>query len=122
MTETMNEIMHPTEGQAKDPDFPYAPPDWDEEVAARIAIDQDIVLDGGHWEVIQFLQEYCGVREEDEKDLRHMGRALEQHFRGRGGRRYLYQLFPKGPISQGCRIAGLEPPPGAVDPSFGTAQ
>lgn len=122
MADTMSEILHPEPGQARDPDFPYAPPGWDEEVAARIAIEQDLVLDGGHWEVIQFLQQYCGLRGEDEKDLRHMSGALDEEFRTQGGRRYLYQLFPRGPINQGCRIAGLEPPPGAIDPSFGSAR
>lgn len=118
MTESMNDILHP--GQVRDPDFPYAPQDWDEEVAARIANADDLVLDAGHWAVIQFLQEYCGTREERDKDLHHMARALDARFEKRGGNRYLYGLFPGGPIHQGCRIAGLEPPEGSADASFGS--
>jgi tRNA 2-thiouridine synthesizing protein E len=29
-------------------------------------------------------------------------------------------LFPGGPLAQGCRLAGLEPPAGAFDPSYGS--
>jgi tRNA 2-thiouridine synthesizing protein E len=32
----------------------------------------------------------------------------------------LFKLFPKGPIAQGCRLAGLEPPAGSVDLGFGS--
>ena len=116
MTDSMKDILHPD--RSKDPDLPYAPDDWDEEVAAAIANADDLVLDTGHWEVIQFLQEYCGTREADEKDLRHMSKALEGRFENQGGRKYLYALFPKGPINQGCLISGLEPPNGSVDTSL----
>jgi tRNA 2-thiouridine synthesizing protein E len=34
--------------------------------------------------------------------------------------KYLYTLLPGGPIAQGCRLAGLKPPAGAVDQGFGS--
>ncbi|HEC06486.1 MAG TPA: sulfite reductase, partial [Thiolapillus brandeum] len=32
----------------------------------------------------------------------------------------LFSLFPGGPIAQGCRLAGLDMPRGAVDQGFGS--
>jgi len=32
-----------------------------------------------------------------------------------------YQLFPKGPLAQGCLLAGVQPPAGTQDKGFGSA-
>jgi tRNA 2-thiouridine synthesizing protein E len=48
-------------------------------------------------------------------------RELDAEFAAEGGRRYLYGLFPRGPILQGCRIAALPLPSGTLDLSFGSA-
>ena len=47
-------------------------------------------------------------------------RELEKDFVDEGGRRFLYTIFPQGPISQGCRVAGIPVPPHAHDSSFGS--
>jgi tRNA 2-thiouridine synthesizing protein E len=36
--------------------------------------------------------------------------ALEKRVAPEGGRRRLYQLFPDGPVTQGCRLAGVPAP------------
>jgi tRNA 2-thiouridine synthesizing protein E len=46
--------------------------------------------------------------------------SLEEEFSGMGGHRFLYTLFPQGPIAQASRYAGLPLPPGTRDLSFGT--
>lgn len=46
--------------------------------------------------------------------------ALEEKFHHKGGLKFLYTLFPRGPVAQGCRLAGLTPPPGSFDPSYGS--
>ena len=50
---------------------------------------------------------------------RQLVRALERDFAIEGGRRYLYDMFPDGPVTQGSRLAGVPAPPYSSDSSFG---
>ena len=43
-------------------------------------------------------------------------------FSGAGGSRNLYRLFPRGPLAQGARIAGLPVPANVTNASFGYMQ
>jgi tRNA 2-thiouridine synthesizing protein E len=45
--------------------------------------------------------------------------SLEEEFAGVGGHKFLYNLFPMGPIAQASRYAELPMPPGTCDSSFG---
>ena len=47
---------------------------------------------------------------------------LNEVFAGHGGRKYLWRLFPGGPVTQGLRIAGLPLPPHSGDKGFGTVR
>ena len=53
-------------------------------------------------------------------NLRDLHDALDECFHQQGGLKYLYTLFPGGPIAQSCRIAGLKAPYIASDPHFGS--
>ena len=53
--------------------------------------------------------------------MREIHDALEEKFHYKGGLKYLYDLFPGGPVAQGCKIAGLHIPAGATDKGFGSA-
>lgn len=117
MTTTMQEIMRPIE---TDPDFPHAPLDWTPADAEQQAGEEALVLGGDHWETIKALQEYFARN--DVVRVRELRDALEEKFHSRGGARYLFTLFPKGPVAQGCRMAGLIAPPGAENQSFGSVQ
>lgn len=55
------------------------------------------------------------------ESAREVAEELREVFEKQGGERYLRKLFPEGPVTQGSRIAGLEPPPYNQDESFGTA-
>lgn len=94
--------------------------EWSEEIARRRAAGEGLELTPRHWDVIRFLRDYHG-RHGPEETARAVLHALEQRFAHDGGKKYLYVLFPGGPVTQGSRIAGLPLPPGAVDASFGTA-
>jgi TusE/DsrC/DsvC family sulfur relay protein len=116
MAGTMNEIMHPN--IEKDPSFPHAPEGWDTNSAERIAKEEGIDLGNDHWAVIRSLQEYFDKVEV--AHARELHDALDEKFHAQGGIKYLYEILPGGPVAQGCRLAGLEPPAGAVDKSFGS--
>ncbi len=98
--------------------YPNAPHGWSPDTAKERAKAEQLDLTQDHWEEIAALQEYYAKHER--VNLRELSDALEEHFHDRGGKRYLYSLFPGGPIAQGCRLAGLEMPPGALDQGFGS--
>ena len=99
--------------------FPYAPVDWDITKAEETAKIDGVSLCNDHWDLIRALQEYYGKVEFPK--LRQIKDALEERFHSRGGMKYLYQIIPGGPVAEGCRLAGLEPP-GGTDTGFGSVQ
>lgn len=119
MADSMSEIMNPS-AVVRDPDFPNAPEDWTREHAVAAAHADEITLTPDHWETIKALQDYFDRQQRP--NVRELHDALEEAFYGRGGLKYLYGLFPGGPVAQGCRFAGLQAPAGAADKSFGSVQ
>lgn len=99
--------------------FPNAPDNWDVESAIAIAKADGISLSDDHWELIRALQEY--YHKVEFPKLRQIKDALEEKFHSRGGMKYLYEIIPGGPVAEGCKLAGLEIPAGAIDKSFGSA-
>ncbi|MEA3275033.1 MAG: TusE/DsrC/DsvC family sulfur relay protein [Pseudomonadota bacterium] len=119
MADSMNEIMNPSAAR-KDPEFPNAPEDWTREKAQAAANGDSIELSPNHWETIKALQAFFS--QGAKPNVRDLHDALEEHFHSNGGLKFLYELFPGGPVAQGCRFAGLEAPAGAADKSFGSVQ
>ncbi len=99
--------------------FPYAPADWSSDEAENIAREEGLNLGNDHWQELQALQEYYS-RRDTRVSVRELHDALDERFHDKGGYKYLYGLFPGGPIAQGCRLAGLEAPAGATDRGFGS--
>ncbi len=105
----------------KDPKFPHAPDDWTDKIALKTAQQEGLNLTEEHWVVLRALQEYFAKHDESAAiNVRELYDALDERFHSKGGMRYLYKLFPAGPVAQGCRIAGLKAPAGAVDKGFGS--
>ncbi len=100
--------------------FPNAPKGWRPVDAEKIAKQQNITLTTDHWEVIRALQRYFKLHDKPQINRRELTDALDEKFHIKGGKKYLYRLFPKGPVSQGCMLAGLSNPAGNVDQSFGS--
>lgn len=93
--------------------------EWSEETARRLARSEGIELTDTHMEVICFLRDYfseCGPA----PNARTLLRAMEENYWDQGGRKFLYSLFPRGPVTQGCRFAGVPTPAGNKDLSFGS--
>lgn len=100
--------------------FRHAPEDWTPETALAMARDEKLELGADHWETLRALQEYFARHESEQIRRRALHDALEEKFHHKGGMKYLYTLFPGGPVAQGCRLAGLKPPAGAIDTSYGS--
>ncbi|UCH53868.1 MAG: TusE/DsrC/DsvC family sulfur relay protein [Pseudomonadota bacterium] len=95
--------------------------EWSEEVAIRRAVADGVKLTNQHWAVLRFLREYYAQHGPGEH-AREISKALEARFAREGGRKHLYTLFPKGPVNQASRFAGLPVPADATDPSFGSTR
>ncbi len=99
-------------------EFPNAPHGWDIGEAKQEIEKSGLVFKDDYVEIIQALQNYFATH--DKPKRRELSDALEERFHVKGGLKYLYKLLPKGPVAQGCMIAGLTPPAGNVDQSFGS--
>ncbi len=102
------------------PDFPHAPLEWDKQYAHQTARHIGIEIGDSHWDAIRALHEiYYTSGHIKSRSLR---KTLDRKLRALGGLKYLYQIFPGGPVSQGCYIAGLKPPHGVIDLAEGSVQ
>ncbi len=70
--------------------------------------------------MVRALQEYYARHPDSRVNLRELHDALDEKFHRQGGRKYLFGLLPGGPVAQGCRLAGLQPPARAVQSGFGS--
>jgi tRNA 2-thiouridine synthesizing protein E len=92
---------------------------WSEDLARHAARTEGLELSDEHLDVICYLREHfaeCGPA----ANARALLRSMEEAYVERGGRKYLYTPFPRGPVTQGCRLAGLPAPAGNLDLSFGS--
>jgi tRNA 2-thiouridine synthesizing protein E len=101
--------------------FPHAPFDWSREQAEEVARTEGLKLTEEHWQVVRALQEICARDGESAMNARDLHDALDEHFHAEGGIKHLYTLFPRGPLAQGCLLAGLQPPAGTQDKGMGSA-
>ena len=88
--------------------------DWNETIAREIAMAEKITLTENHMEIILMLRHYY-------QEYQHIPpmRGLSKVIKKMLGEEkahsiYLYELFPGGPVKQGCKIAGLPKPPHCI--------
>ena len=85
----------------------------------QLAAGDGIALSQDHWDVIIFLRRYYLDHGWPARPDR-LSRELDDAFNERRSSRYLYRLFPAGPLAQCSRIAGLPAPANAINTSFGS--
>lgn len=95
--------------------------EWNEAIGRSLARQEGIEMTDLHWEVVSFLRKYY-MQHGETPNARKLTGVLDKEYALKGGRKYLYRLFPKGPVTQASSIAGLPVPQHSVDPSFGSSQ
>ncbi|MDD3530847.1 MAG: TusE/DsrC/DsvC family sulfur relay protein [Gallionellaceae bacterium] len=120
MTHIAENYVRPGFEPRPDPDFPQAPVGWSRDDAEDMARQEGLRLTEEHWQVICALQEFYARHDGPTVNVRELHDALDESFHPEGGIKHLYRLFPRGPVAQGCRLAGLQPPAGAEDRGFGS--
>ena len=116
----INKFITNQRTQLNDPDGNMVALDhWSPLVASRLADEEGVALTDEHWQVIFCLRERYRELGPD-WTARRMTHELAHEYADAGGKRYLYQLFPHGPIAQACRIGGLPLPHGTLNASFGS--
>lgn len=121
MNNTPQDFPRPGHERQAPADFPNAPDHWTREETEDTARQEGLTMTETHWAVVRALQDICARSEAPVMNARSLHDALDERFHAEGGIRHLYTLFPKGPLAQGCLLAGLEPPGGTRDQGFGSA-
>lgn len=93
-------------------------PEIDKQGVESRAEEAGIELTAEHWGVLKIIFQF--VAEEDDSSGRELTQALQEQFEEQGGKKHLYELFPGGPIHQGCQLLGIEEPGDSLDLSFGS--
>lgn len=93
---------------------------WSHDIAREMAAAEGLQLSDSHLRVLDYLREYVIEKGGSREDAHHILRKLESRFAAEGGRRWLFELFPGGPVRTGMKLAGLPQAAHAVDPSFGS--
>lgn len=94
---------------------------WNEDQARSIADEQGVELSEAHFKVIHTLRDYY-LKNGMPESGRELEEMLDSEFSSQGGRKYLHQLFPKGPVTQGMRFGGMPVPAHTEDEGFGSAR
>jgi len=79
-----------------------------------------LILNEDRMEAIEFVldfYEHC----EDCRNARQLMRVMDQEFAAKGGKKYLYRLFPNGPLSQIHELTDLPDLGHQTDRGFGTS-
>ena len=93
---------------------------WNRARSETLATNEGFELSDQHWQVISYLRGQY-LEHGLPRFARTTARALNKQFAAQGGSKYLHNLFPGGPVTQGSRLANLRTPANATDISFGTS-
>lgn len=97
--------------------------DWNEDVAQVLALQQAeqdrVTLTEDHWGLMEYFRDYYKankVHPTMHKIVESLGKHHGKHFHEhKEYEEFLYKLFPRGPVQELCRLAGLPKPIGDVE-------
>lgn len=81
-----------------------------------------IHLTDEHWEAINFVKNFYDYHEDEELQVKDYNNAFKGKFASQGGLKYLYQLFPDGPINTMTQLAGIPAVKNTQNLSMGSVQ
>jgi tRNA 2-thiouridine synthesizing protein E len=84
--------------------------DWSPAVAQAMAEADGVDLNEDHWAVFEIFRDYYRHYEIEPPMRALVKRVRERLGEEKGNSRFLYRLFPDGPVTQACRYAGLPRP------------
>ena len=88
--------------------------DWSEAFAVALASHDDIELFVDHWELIWYFRDYYNENQSNptmHTIVRSLGKVKGDHYHDQKKyERHIYTLFPKDPIHEICKLAGLPMP------------
>ncbi len=87
-----------------------APEDWTEDSARNVATAEGLTLTDDHLNVLHALQEYYSHHELSRINVRELHDALDEKFHHKGGIKYMYSLFPGGPLHRDADWQGYNSP------------
>jgi len=94
--------------------FLIDPDDWNGAVAEALAAADSIELTEAHWEIVHFIRAYY-QRYKHLPNQRVFTQAVRKQLgEEKGNSRYLYRLFPDGPLKYACKIGGLPKPTSCI--------
>ena len=80
---------------------------FDRQAVAKRALKTGIHLTNKHWEVIDFINKFYDYHEDEELKVGDYNNALKGKYSSRGGLKYLYSLFPDGPVNTITQLADI---------------
>ncbi|WP_343155082.1 TusE/DsrC/DsvC family sulfur relay protein [Buchnera aphidicola (Kurisakia onigurumii)] len=83
--------------------------DWNESIAKQIAREENILLNSNHWEIIYFIRNFY-IEFNIVPPLRILSQSLKKKIKRKINSCDLFNLFPKNPILQSSKIAGIPKP------------
>lgn len=97
--------------------------DWSDEVAEEMSAQQaekdHVKLTEAHWGLIHYFRGYYEINKVHptmHKLVTTLGRQHGEHFHDeKEYEKYLYKIFPHGPVQELCKLAGLPKPLDDVD-------
>ena len=82
---------------------------WDEQVASQLAASDDIELSDDHWQVILAVRDIYAITGET-PPMRLLIKELNKRLDTVVNSRFLYRLYPDGPVRLASKHAGLPKP------------